>query len=68
MVLQLKGCIECLTMLHPEFDYLFLFDRLCRHYRQHEDGLNAGKMLKGHGEKLPKMRAMEITLVLTKPF
>ncbi len=31
MVLQLKDCIDCLHVLHPEFDYLFLFDHSCGH-------------------------------------
>ncbi len=60
MVLKLEDCIDCVTMLHPEFDYLFLFDHSCGHDRQREDGLNAGKMLKGYGGKQPKMRATEI--------
>jgi hypothetical protein len=60
MVLELEDCIDCLTVLHPEFDYLFLFDHSCGHDWQQEDGLNAGKMLKGYGGKQPKIRTMEI--------
>jgi hypothetical protein len=48
MVLQLEDCIDCLTMLHPVFDYLFLFDHSCGHDQQQEDGLNAGGGAKGY--------------------
>jgi hypothetical protein len=54
MVLQLEDVIDCLTILHPEFDYLFLFDHSCGHDHQHEDELNAGRMLKLFGGKQPR--------------
>jgi len=60
MVLQLEDVVDCLTILHPEFDYLFLFDHSCGHDHQRKDGLNAGRMLKLFGGKQPKMRATEI--------
>jgi hypothetical protein len=60
MVLLLEDVVDCLTILHPEFDYLFLFDYSCGHDRQHEDGLNSGRMLKLFGGMQPKMRAAEI--------
>jgi hypothetical protein len=60
MVLQLEDVIDCLTILHPEFDYLFLFDHSCGHDHQREDGLNAGRMLKLFGGKQPRMRATKI--------
>ena len=31
MVTQLEDCIDCLTVLYPEYDFLFLFDRSCGH-------------------------------------
>jgi hypothetical protein len=58
MVLQLEDFIDCLTVLHPEFNYLFLFDHSCGHNRQCKD--NAGKMLEGYVGKQLKMRATEI--------
>jgi hypothetical protein len=51
MVIQFEDCMDCLTTLYPEFDYLFLFDHSCGHDKQREDGLNAERMLKGFGGK-----------------
>jgi hypothetical protein len=31
MVLQLEDCVDCLQVLAPQFDYLFLFDHSCGH-------------------------------------
>ncbi len=36
MVIQFEDCIDCLTTLYPEFDYLFLFDHSCGHDKQRE--------------------------------
>ncbi len=55
MVLQLEDCIDCLHVLHPEFDYLFLFDHSCGRDRQREDGLNAERMAKGFSGKQAKL-------------
>ncbi len=46
MVLQLKDCVDCLQVLAPQFDYLFLFDHSCGHDKQREDGLNVENMKK----------------------
>ena len=46
MVLQLEDCIDCLKVLYPQFDLLFLFDHSCGHNRQEEDGLNVENMNK----------------------
>ena len=51
MVLQLDDCVDCLKCLHPEFDYLFLFDHSCGHDRQREGGLNVENMSKSFGGK-----------------
>jgi SpoU rRNA methylase family enzyme len=60
MVLQLEDVVDCLTILHPKFDYLLLFDHSCGHDQQCKDGLNSGRMLKIFGGKQPKMKATEI--------
>ena len=36
MVLQLEDCINCLKVLYPQFNFLYLFDHSCRHDRQKE--------------------------------
>ena len=46
MVLQLEDCVDCLQVLAPQFDYLFLFDHSCGHDKQREDGLNVENMKK----------------------
>jgi hypothetical protein len=46
MVLQLEDCVDCLQVLAPQFDCLFLFDHFCGHDRQREDGLNVENMTK----------------------
>jgi hypothetical protein len=51
MVLQLEDCVDCLKVLLPEYDYLFLFDHSYGHDRQREDGLNVERMIKSYGGK-----------------
>ena len=51
MVLQLDDCVDCLKCLHPEFDYLFLFNHSCGHDRQREDSLNVENMSKAFSGK-----------------
>jgi DNA-binding transcriptional regulator YhcF (GntR family) len=46
MVMQLEDCIDCLTVLYPNIDFVFLLDHSCGHDRQREDGLNVAKMSK----------------------
>jgi hypothetical protein len=51
MVLQLEDCVDCLKVLFPQFQYLFLFVHSCVHDRQREDGLNVENMSKSFGGK-----------------
>jgi len=37
MVLKLEECVDCLKVLAPHFDYLFLFDHFCGHDKQREE-------------------------------
>ncbi len=60
MVLQLEDCTDCLTVLYPEYDFLFLLDQSCGHDRQKEDGLNVEQMNKTFGGNQPKMRETKI--------
>ena len=55
MVLQLEDCIDCLKVLYPQFDFLFLFDHSCRYNRQKEDGLNVENMNKEFGGAQQKL-------------
>ena len=56
MVIQFEDCVDCLTVLYPQYDYVFLFDHSCGHDKQREDGLNVQKMGKSYGGKQPAMR------------
>jgi hypothetical protein len=56
MVLQLEDCVDCLNVLAPDFDILFLFDHSCGHDRQREDGLNVENMSKSFGGKQAYLR------------
>ena len=60
MVLQLEDCTDCLAVLYPEYDFLFLLDHSCGHDRQREDGLNVEQMNKAFGGNQPKMRETKI--------
>jgi hypothetical protein len=56
MVLQLEDCVDCLKVLCPEIDFLFMLDHSCGHDRQREDGLNVENMNKSYGGNKPKLR------------
>ncbi len=44
MVLQFEDCADCLRVLYPNKKFVFMLDHSCGHYKQREDGLNAGNM------------------------
>jgi hypothetical protein len=52
----LEDCINCLKVLYPQYDFVFLLDHSCGHDRQREDGLNAGKMSKTFGGRQKILR------------
>jgi hypothetical protein len=56
MVLQMEDCADVLNVLHPEYDYIFLFDHSCGHDRKRPDGLCSNSVRKEYGGKQPKMR------------
>jgi hypothetical protein len=56
MVLQVEDCVDCLKVLYPEHDFLFLLDHSCGHDRQRQDGLNVENMNKSYGGNKPKLR------------
>ena len=39
VIIQLEDVINCLFILFPNFDYLFLYDQLSGHTKVREDGL-----------------------------
>ena len=60
MVLQLEDCIDCLQVVHPEFDYVFLFDHSSGHAKKRKDGLDGGNMLRGYGGSQALMHSSEM--------
>jgi DNA-binding transcriptional regulator YhcF (GntR family) len=56
MIIQFEDCIDVVKTLHPEFDFVFLFDHSCGHDRQRADGLSVPNINKTHGGAQPKMR------------
>jgi hypothetical protein len=60
MVTQLEDCADVLKALHPEFDFVFLFDHSCGHDRGREDGLNVSYMNSGYGGNQRTMHSTKI--------
>ena len=49
MSIQFEDCIDCIKVLYPNYDYMFLFDHLCGHDKKRPDGLSVNGMTKGFG-------------------
>ena len=56
MALQLEDCIDCMKVIHPNLEFVFLLDHSNGHDKIRPDGLNAKKVRKNYGGKQPKMR------------
>ena len=56
MIVQFEDCVDVVKTLHPELEFLFLFDHSCGHDRQRPDGLSVTKVNKTAGGVQPKMR------------
>ena len=56
MVVQFEDVLDCLKIMYPGWEFVFLFDHSSGHAKQRPDGLNAAKMNKSFGGKLPEMR------------
>jgi hypothetical protein len=56
MVLQLEDCVDCLKVVCPDFDFVFLFDHSSGHSKKRHGGLDAGNMNSGFGGAQPVMR------------
>ena len=56
MVLQFEDVVDCLKVMKPEWELVFLFDHSSGHSKQRPDGLNSSRMNKGFGGKCPIMR------------
>ena len=63
MALQFEDVVDCWNGMHPEFEYLFLFDHSQGHARKRDGALDGRKMRKGFGRSQPKVRDTEIKAV-----
>ena len=55
MMLQMEDCVDCFKVLHPYYDFFFLFDNSCVHNRGQYNGLNVKRMNVIFSGKQPKM-------------
>jgi hypothetical protein len=60
MILQLEDCLAVLKTLHPQYDFLFLFDHSCGHDKQQPNGLNAENMSKNYEGQQSSLQSMVI--------
>jgi hypothetical protein len=56
MALQTEDVVDCLQVLYPDHDLLFLFDQSSGHARKRHDSLNVVGLNGGWGGKQKKMR------------
>ena len=68
MVVQFEDCIDVLQYLHPDFDFMFIFDHSNGHDRLQSDGLSISKINVKHGGKQPHMRSSELSSEHFGPF
>jgi hypothetical protein len=60
MALQTEDLLDCLLVLFPNHDFVFLFDQSSGHCKRAADGLQAGAMNSSWGGKQPAMRSTVI--------
>jgi hypothetical protein len=60
MSVQFEDCVDCIKVLYPQFDFVFLFDHSQGHAKKLTNGLDAYTMNRGHGEAQPRMRESTI--------
>ena len=56
MILQFEDAVDVLQVMHPSYDFVFLFDHSAGHAKQRPDGLNQHRMNQSFGGKIPLMR------------
>ena len=56
MSVQFEDCVDCVKVIYPHFDFVFLFDHSQGHAKKLVGGLDAYCMNKGYGGAQPMMR------------
>jgi hypothetical protein len=60
MSIQFEDCVDCLRVLYPQFEFVFLFDHSQGHAKKLANGLDAYSMNRGYGGAQPRMRESKI--------
>ncbi|KAI2490094.1 hypothetical protein MHU86_24490 [Fragilaria crotonensis] len=61
MSIQFEDCVDCIKVLYPQFDFVFLFDHSSQgHAKKLMGGLDAYSMNRGYGGAQPMMRESKI--------
>jgi len=68
MAIQLEDCVDCLKVLYPDYDFLFLFDHSQGHSKKRVGTLQASHVNLKFGGGQPLMRDTEITEGCLGPF
>lgn len=56
MVIQFEDAVNILRVMHPQYDFIILFDHSSGHAKQRPDGLNHFRMNRSYGGKATHMR------------
>jgi len=68
MAIQLEDVVDCLTILRPGFNFVFLFDHSQGHARKKDGALDASSMSRSFGGVQPKIRSSKIVDGCLGPF
>jgi hypothetical protein len=60
MSVQFEDCVDCIKVLYPQFDFVFMFDHSQGHAKKLTNGLDAYSMNRGYGGAQPRMRESKI--------
>jgi hypothetical protein len=68
MAIQLEDVVDCLKILRPGFEFVFLFDHSQGHARKKDGALDASSMSRSFGGVQPKIRSSRIVDGCLGPF
>jgi hypothetical protein len=68
MAIQLEDMADCLKVLRPQFNCIFMFDHSQGHARERDGALDAHRIPRSFCGKQPKMHSSEITGKCLGPF
>ena len=68
MAIQLEDVVDCLKILRPGFEFVFLFDHSQGHARKKDGALDASSMSRSFGGVQPKIRSSRIVNGCLGPF